>query len=353
MVACEINKNSSRYQTLKQMSGISEFVLDNTISRYKNEFNREDVELDELPGVNSIPHLKKSLNIKEFPNINSIDTNQVLEYTSTESIPEANIQLNKQYKDLEITLTPFDTFTSIEYKKRPRVEGKISPKIEQEIESNPNKSRVLIVNQLSKMSKLYGINIIPTTTEESNVPNAGVVKGYVQDGNIYINTDNATIDTPVHEMMHIFLGGVRYTNPQLYFSLVNSVESLERYNELSLQFPYKTRGDLNEEIFVQEFAHYLTNQPSLFDTLDKSVLSKLTYEVLRNLDSFIDGEYSVKTIKQDIFGKSIMQLSRSLQSDIINNKQYGSLTPDMVHRILSNYKEDLKKNNLLEERCDG
>ena len=353
MVACEINKNSSRYQALKQMSGISEFILDNTISRYKNEFNREDVELDELPGVNSIPHLKKSLNIKELPNINSIDTDQVLEYTSTNSIPEANIQLNKQYKDLEITLTQFDTFTSIEYKKRPRVEGKISPEIDQELDSNPNKSRVLIVNQLSKLSKLYGINIIPTTTSEAKVPNAGVVKGYVQDGNIYINTDNATIDTPIHEMMHIFLGGVRYTNPQLYFSLVNTVETLPNYQEYSLQFPFKTRGDLNEEIFVQEFAHYLTNQPSLFDNLDISNMSKLTYEVLRNIDSFIFGEYSIKTLDDNIFGSSIIELSKSLQSDIINNKQYGSLSPDMIHRILSNYKEDLKKQNLLEERCNG
>jgi hypothetical protein len=34
MVACDINKNSAKYQTLKNMSGIPEFVLDNTISRF-------------------------------------------------------------------------------------------------------------------------------------------------------------------------------------------------------------------------------------------------------------------------------------------------------------------------------
>jgi len=80
------------------------------------------------------------------------------------------------------------------------------------------------------MSKLYGINIIPVSTEEiQDIPNAGVVKGFVHNENIYINTDNATIDTPIHEMMHIFLGGVRYSDPNTYFRLVDSVEQLDRY----------------------------------------------------------------------------------------------------------------------------
>jgi len=46
----------------------------------------------------------------------------------------------------------------------------------------------------------------------------------VKNGNIYINIENSTMDTKVHELMHIFLGGIRYSNPELYFSLVNQVE---------------------------------------------------------------------------------------------------------------------------------
>jgi len=41
-------------------------------------------------------------------------------------------------------------------------------------------------------------------------------------------------------------------------------------------------------------------------------MSKLTYEVLRNIDSFISGEYSVKTISDNMFGSSIIELSKSL-----------------------------------------
>ena len=353
MVACNINKNSVKYQALKNMSGIPEFVLDSTISRFQNEFNR-DPELDELPRVNSEPYFKKALNVKEFSNLNSIDTNDVLRYTASDTVEEANIKLNKQYKDLELTLTPFNSFTSVEIKHRPSEYGEIKPQIELEESYSPEKSRIIINEGLNKMSKLYGINIIPVTTEEiQDIPNAGVVKGFVHNGNIYINTDNATIDTSIHEMMHIFLGGVRYSDPNTYFKLVDSVEQLDRYQELSLQFPNKTRGDLNEEIFVQEFSKHIKNQPSLFDNMDISILSKLTYEVLRNIDTMISGEHSVKTLSGNIFNNSILDLSIKLQSSNINNTQEGTLTPDVIHRTLANYKEDLKKNNILEERCDG
>jgi hypothetical protein len=111
--------------------------------------------------------------------------------------------------------------------------------------------------------------------------------------------------------------------------------------------------DNRKDEFVQEFAKHITNQPSLFDNIEISILSKLTYEVLRNIDTIISGEHSVKTLSNNIFNNSILDLSIKLQSSNINNIQEGTLTPDVIHRTLANYKEDLKKKNILEERCDG
>jgi len=64
-------------------------------------------ELDELPKVNSEPYLNKTLNIKKLSTIKSIETDKLLEYTGTTTVEEANIKLNRLYKDLEIVLTPF------------------------------------------------------------------------------------------------------------------------------------------------------------------------------------------------------------------------------------------------------
>lgn len=355
MIACDINKNSFKYQTLKNMSGISEYSLDSFIAMFQTKFGRMP-ELDELPRVNSEPYLKKTLNIKEYSSINSVETDRILEYTNSSSIEEANIQLNKNYKDLEIELTPFQSFTSIEYKHRPSIYQGLKESIEIESTTTPEKSRQILNKQFQKMQKLYGINIVGVDSNEIaelGIPNSLLVKGFIQNGTIYINTDNATIDTPIHELMHIFLGSVRYSDPNLFFSLVNQVEQLPRYEEYATEFPNRTRSDINEEIFVQEFSKYLTAQPSIFDNLDNTSMSKLMYEVYRNIDTLIDGNYSIKSISTGIFKSSIQELFQKTQSDISNNKQVGSLDPGTIHRTLANFKEDLMKKNKLEERCDG
>ena len=355
MKACEINKHSLKYQTLKNMSGISEYSLDSFISAFQTKFGRMP-ELDELPKVNSEPYLKKTLNVKQLSSINSIETDKVLEYTNKSTVEEANIQLNKVFKDLEIILTPFQSFTSIEYKHRPSIYSEIKDPIDIETFTNEEKSRQIINKQLQKMKKLYGIDIQALDSDqisELGIPNSTIVKGFIQNGTIYINTDNATIDTPIHELTHILLGSIRYSDPDLYFSLVNQVEQLPRYEEFASQFPNRTKGDVNEEIFVQEFSKYLTGLPGVFSELDKTSMSKLMYEIYRNIDTLIDGNYSVKSLSENIFGSSISELSEKLQSDIVNNKQTGSLDPGTIHRTLANMKEDLMKRNQLEERCDG
>ena len=351
MIACEINKNSFKYRTLKDMSDISEYSLDSFISVFQTKFNRLP-ELDEIPRVNSEPYLNKTLDIKKLSNLKSIEINKLLEYTGTNSIEEANIKLNNIYKDLEITITPFQSFASIEVRHRPTPYTTIKKSLD--IETFLQDGTTILTKQLDKMQKLYGINIIPLSTDEIaelGIPNSSLVKGFVKDGNIYINTDNSTLDTKVHELMHIFLGGVRYSNPELYFSLVDQVEQLPRYDEFSIQFPNRTRGDINEEIFVQEFAKYLTHSPSIFDNFGD--INMLMYEIYRNLDTLIDGNYSVKSLTDSPFGYTLEELYTKLQSEVVVNKQYGSLDEGTIHRTLANVKEDLTKKNLLEERCDG
>ena len=351
MIACEINKHSFEYQTLKNMSGISEYSLDSYISTIQTKFNRMP-KLDELPKVNSEPYLEKTLGIKKLSNIKTIDTNRLLEYTGASTVEEANIKLNSIYKDLEITLTPFQSFTSIEVKHRPSMYTSVREPLD--IEEFKQDGVTILTKQLDRMQKLYGINIIPVSNdeiEELGIPNSSLVKGFVKNGNIYINVENSTMDTKVHELMHIFLGGVRYSNPELYFSLVNQVEQLPRYREFASNFPNRTRGDINEEIFVQEFSKYLTKSPSIFDNFGD--INELMYEIYRNIDTLIDGNYSVKSLQTSAFGHTLEDLYKNLQSESVINRQEGSLDKGTLHRTLANVKESLMKKNLLEERCDG
>jgi hypothetical protein len=66
--------------------------------------------------------------------------------------------------------------------------------------------------------------MIPITKSElSNNPEfEGIpaAQAFILNGNIYINTDSATIDAPIHGQLHLFLGSIRFGNPNLYFQLV-------------------------------------------------------------------------------------------------------------------------------------
>lgn len=355
MIACNINKDSYKYQALKKMSGISEFALDSTATFFMDKFGRLP-ELDELPYVNSEPYLREQLKIKTHSNMESAKIDDILEYTGADTIEEANVYLNNKHKDLEIEITPYSESAVITISHRPSEYKRLSEEeIEVEDDYNPIKSKLVLTEQLNRMRKLYGINIITGTTEDfKDIPlvNIGCTKGFVYNGQIYINTDNATIDTPVHEMLHIFLGAIRYSEPELYFQIVGTMETLSNYKELASEFPGRTRGDLNEEIFVQEFAKYLTNTSSTFDNLDISLLSKLFYNMYRNIDTLVSGNYSIKALDSKL-NYSILELAKELQSDIVNNKMDGSLTPATIHRMLANFKEDLIKKGELKEVCDG
>ena len=69
------------------------------------------------------------------------------------------------------------------------------------------------------MRKYYGINIIPITnqTKEFKELNINQTKAFIKDGIIYVNIDNMSADSPIHEMLHIFLGSMSRFNPNLFY----------------------------------------------------------------------------------------------------------------------------------------
>jgi hypothetical protein len=68
------------------------------------------------------------------------------------------------------------------------------------------------------MKRYYGINVIPITSHDSFPGlNVSQAKAFIYNGNIYVNIDNATADSLVHEMLHILLGSMSRNNPSLFY----------------------------------------------------------------------------------------------------------------------------------------
>lgn len=360
MAVC-LNKNSVEYQTLLNMSGLSEFKLNAFASNFVDKFGRFP-ELDEVPMADSRPHIKKALDIREHGGDSFANNERILQQTGTSELTDANIKLNNTYRDLEVQITPLTESSVINIKKRPsKWSGIYKGGLDLDQDMSNQRNVGVLNNILERLANLYGIKFIGISNAELTMPewegkvaDARTTNAFIYNGDIYINVDNARIDAPLHEMLHLILGSMKFSDPSLYNSLVETMESLPNYNTLAQVYKDRTRSDINEELFVSEFSRYLTGKDSAIRGLDGPILNKIYYNMNRVLDSALFGEQSVTTMDSvELFNSSLVQLSEYLGSALTNNTFSGTLDIHSaeVHRILANVKSDLMKEGKLKEYC--
>lgn len=350
-----INKNSVEYQSLKERAGISEFKLDSVCRRFLEKYDRFPY-LDEINGSNSEPSLKQYLKINKN---NGIKISHLLETTGKSSVREANIEINNQFRDLETTILPIVDEAIVEVEHRPTTDNFDVVELEQDIDVD---SYQVLTIALNKLASLYGINFKQISDAELNtkewkdlIPEKAIVNAFIYNGNIYINTDKNMLDAPIHEMFHIFVGSLRFTNPELYQSLIQSVESFPNYPILASNYQNRTRNDINEEILVTEVSKYLAGYQSDLSNLDNKTRYEITYNIKRMLDTILMGQDSVKTISEDrLFTLSLKDIAAEVNSAVMINNFRGTMNVagSELHRRLNNEKSDLFKQGLLEEICE-
>ena len=156
-------------------------------------------------------------------------------------------------------------------------------------------------------------------------------------------------------MMHLFVGSIRFQNPNLYQHLISLSEQFPNYNKLAREFSGRTRNDINEEIFVQEVSRYLVGLPSNISNIESKLQYEITYNIKRVLDTILMGEDSVKTLSNDrLFNLSLKEIAREIHSSIMTNNFHGTLNVEnsALHRKLNNIKSDLQSKGILKEYCD-
>ena len=351
MLTC-INKNSLEYQTLKTRSGISDFILESICRTFLDKYNRFPY-LDEIPGANSESNLRELLKIDQY---NGTEISRILDTTGTNSIQEANAAINNEYRDLETQITPINKEAIINITHRPTINNLNTT----EVEVSKNPASYLVFNNLvTKLQDLYGINFKTVTDAELkvnwNIPDIQSVNAFVYNNNIYLNIDRCQIDAPIHELSHILIGSMRFTNPKIYQDLIQLSNRLPNYNQLIKRYPNRTRNDINEEIFVSEVSKYLSGLPSSINQLSKQLQYEIMYNVKRTLDTILMGQDSIKTISDyRLFNSSLKEITKEVRSTIMTNNFKGFINVEgsSLHRKLNNIKQDLIKQNKLQEICD-
>lgn len=348
-----INTLSAEFSALKKRTGLSDFQLKVGIRTYQASHEGQWPHLDELPSVNSEESLKKILKV----NANgATKVSDVLEATNTNSIEEATASINNIHRDLNTTILPLNEKAIVTTEQRPSPFRVV--KGEARDLSSVN-STIFIGQALENLGQNFGIQTIFKTTKElkemgilDQVPEGVGVSAFILDGNIVVNSDIASVDAPVHELMHILLGSLKYTQPDLYYNLVQTSRQLSTYEERAALYPYRGQSDVDEEVFVQEYAKYLSGLKSEFQQLDPEIRYQLDYEMSRTLDTILNGDNSVRLIPQALrFGSSLKTLGVMVNSKNMESKFQGFADSAFLARVMGNIKSDLFKQNKLDEIC--
>lgn len=348
-----ININSVQYRELKRLSTLPDVLLKAEIARYQENHNGRFPNIDEIPGASSQEAIKQDLKIRNDGTSNIKD---ILEFTGTSDLNKATVIINDKYKDLDVEIIPLNKTAVVDIKERPSLYKYVeSPKLDFEFTD----STTFITNSLDKMAKTMGINIrhmsMATMRNEGilkEVPDAVQSAAFIYNGDIYVNTDIATIDSQVHELMHIFLGSMRFKNPELYMELVQSVENLPNIETLARNYPNRTKLDLLEEVFVEEFSKYLSGVENEMTQLDSDTLYQISYNITRTLDSMLMGDNSVAAIDEEIlYNSSLRSIGQMVNSSTMQNVRQGFLEDALIHRTLANVKQELLENGDLKEEC--
>lgn len=349
-----INTSLAEFSALKERTGLSDFDLKVAIRAYQEEHGENSwPKLDEIPGVNSEEHLRKQLKMRQD---GATTVKDILEATNANSIEEAVVQINNINRDLNTEILPLHEDAIVTIEKRP-TPFEFVPGDRRNIDGV--NSQVFIGQALEKLAQGFGIQTIFKSTEElkqegilDQVPEGVYVSAFILDGNIIVNSDVASVDAPVHELMHVLMGSIKFTNPDLYYNLVQTARQLPNYARRAKLYPHRGQSDMDEEVFVEEYAKYLSGVQNEFTNLDPEVTYQLNYEMSRTLDTILNGDNSVRVIPEAMrFGESLKNLGKIVNSKNMESRYQGYADSAYMARVLANVKSDLFKTKQLEEIC--
>lgn len=352
MTSC-INVKSVQYRELKRLSTLPEVLLKAEIAQYMDSHNGRFPMIDEIPGASSMDAIKQDLKIRED---GTSKVEDILKFTGTSDLDAATVVINDKYRDLDTEIIPLSKTAIVDIKERPSLFKYVE---------NPQNdfdfvdSAIFITQSLDKMAKTMGIDIktmsIDRMREEGilkQIPDAAQASAFIYNGNIYVNSDLATVDSKIHELMHILLGSMRFKNPELYAKLIQTAEQLPNFEDIAMNYPNRSKSDLLEEVFVEEFSRYLAGSESDFAKLDSDTLYQISYNITRTLDSILMGDNTTAALDDEtLYNSSLLEVGKLVNSSTMTNTRHGFIEDALVHRVMANVKQELFENGDLKEEC--
>lgn len=361
------NQEDQAYQKLQKASGLSEFKLRAFVSQFYDKHGKYP-ELDQIPGADSEAFIREKLGAESVGNYTRVTTETVLQYTGAKNLKEAQHKLNNEFRDKNIyILDEGDGNALIKISKRASIYGDLYERGNLEIPDTVERpdSVGIITAMVSRLNDLYGIPMHAMSTVELNDkfkttdPQITSANAFVYDGEVYINTDYASVDAPLHEFMHLIIGQVKSQDRKLYDTLLQQVTTIPGFEEqFDLYNKNKNRSfsDITEEILVTEYAKFITDPfyNGMFNFLNEDTPQSqdFFYNITRAIDNVLIPQQSSASIKsQRILADSALNLAKKLGGAIMIPERLGSLDNSAEHRRLQNIKRSLLEQGKIIQEC--
>lgn len=341
-------RNNEKYKYLAKVTGVSENVLLGQILEYLDNNNGNWPTIKDIEGSYSAPYVKSEL---EIDHNNSTTVEKVLDFTKTDSIEEAIIKLNQEFPDVEYDLIQVDKKCILKTKERP---SNYTPDVKFYEISDTIDASGRIAEKLNKLARIYGIQVSTVTSAEINTilnVNGNLVNAFIHNGHIYINSDHNLKDSTPHEMFHLFIGSMRFINPETYTKLLELAEDLPGFKDYANLHKDMTRNNALEEYLVTQLGKYLVGESSQIQELPETLKNKILNNIDKVLNSVLMGTFPVADVR-DRYKRPFWELVRETNSDILSNIYELGYKTSEVHRRLNNVKMGLMHNNTLTETCD-
>lgn len=178
-----------------------------------------------------------------------------------------------------------------------------------------------LVQNLQELKNVKLVTDADLINEDASIRNA---KGFIKNGDIYINTDRATDDTVVHEFSHLYLAALKEQSPKEYYIILSEVQDTDLWKDMR-ENPYyqnKKGSDFDEEVLATMLSNYYSNSKMSDIELDiiEDLLERLnpefkylmdTGEIAPFYDSFIHENYKlsqkVATVKNKLINDDIIK----------------------------------------------
>ena len=111
------------------------------------------------------------------------------------------------------------------------------------------KSKLIALVKAANMKGLHLIYDADLVKEDPLIRNA---KGFVRNGEIYINADRATDDTVIHEFGHLYLADAKLNHPNEYYSLLAKIRETPTWRAMRAlpEYANKRGSDFDEEVLA-------------------------------------------------------------------------------------------------------